>query len=318
MQLPEGSGLEALDKMLRRSIRYYSEVFKSDNFRKNIFRPIKLNPPVRLPTINDLKRPLESLLKGLDNAVSMFSARPESVDYGAVVNSFLPPGARLVKPQYPDNSNEIQFADIDGDNRSELIASYKSNDGIRTLILKKDSVQWFKMAEISNPEFDAIHYRNAADVAGDGKSYLLLGLSKQRERTLFAYSLSDGSARKIFSKNYGKLELQKTRIASGRAKDAIALWHEEIDGVYDIELVHWNGIDLENLNQSRYLTGKVIPYHVRKLRQNPNDATSWYNLADSLANAGDASSAARALEHGLRQNPDALLRSRFDALKNRL
>lgn len=323
MQLPKGSGLEVLDRLTRKSLQYYSGLIKSDRLPAIKLPDIKLPPvklpQIRLPSAEYLSRPVESLIKGLNNVVSQFTEKPEKVDYTAVVNSFLPPGARLLKPQYPENSNEIQFADLDSDGRNELVTSYKTADGIRTLVLKRDEVQWYKMAEISNPDFSQIHYRNSADVAGDGKKHLLLGLaSKLNNRVLFAYSLTDGSARKIFSREYSKLEVQKSRTPSGSTADAIAFWDEEASGIYNIDLVHWNGIDLEKLNPSRYLANKVVPYHIKNLRQNPEDTVSWYNLANSLSESGDTVKAARAVNLGLQHNPDALLRSKFDTLKTRL
>ena len=228
MQLPRGSGLEALDRITRRSLQYYADLLKSDRFQQGkLFPPIPaINvQSIKLPSAEDIKRPVESLIKGLNDVVSQVTARPEKVDYNAVVYSFLPPGAKLLKPQYPKNSNEIQFSDLDGDGRSELVTSYRTNEGIRTLILKKDEVQWRKFAEISNPEFDTIHYRNSADVAGDGKKYLLLGfVSRLQNRALFAYSLSEAGARKIFSRNYNKLELQKLRNPSGITKMTSHFW----------------------------------------------------------------------------------------------
>jgi len=185
--------------------------------------------------------------------------------------------------------------------------------------LKKDEVQWYKMAEINNPDFVAVHYRNSADVSGDGKKHLLLGLvSKQQKRELFAYTLTGDGARKIFSREYNKLEVQKSRTASGSVADAIAFWDEETAGVYNIDLVHWNGIDLESLNPSRYLANKVVPYYINNLRDNPDDTLSWYNLANSLSGAGDTVRAARAVDLGLRYNPDTQLRSKFDNLRSRL
>ena len=323
MQLPKGSGLEVLDRLTRKSLNYYSGLIKSNRLPAIKISAVKLPPvklpQIRLPSAEYLSRPVESLIKGLNSVVSQFTENPEKVDYTAVVNSFLPPGARLLKPQYPENSNEIQFADLDSDGRNELVTSYKTADGIRTLVLKKDEVQWYKMAEISNPDFSEIHYRNSADVAGDGKNYLLLGLtSRLNSRVLFAYALTDGSARKIFSREYSKLEVQKSRSASGSITDAIAFWDEEASGIYNIDLVHWNGIDLERLSPSRYLVNKVVPYHIKNLRQNPDDTISWYNLANSLSGSGDTVRAARAVDLGLRHNPDAMLRSKFDALKARL
>ncbi len=323
MQLPKGSGLEVLDKLTRKSLQYYSDLIKSNRLPAVRLPEIKfpdIKPPVvRLPSAEDLRKPVESLIKGLNNAVSQITEKPGKVDYHAVVNSFLPPGARLLKPQYPENANDIQFTDLDSDGRSELVTSYTTTDGIRTMVLKRDEVQWYKMAEISNPDFVAIHYRNSADVAGDGKKHLLLGLvSKHQRNVLLAYALTDDGARKLFNREYNKLEVQKSRTASGSIIDAIAFWDEEAAGIYNIDLVHWNGIDLEKLNPSRYLANKVVPYYIKNLRENPNDTLSWYNLASSLWGAGDTVKASRAVDLGLRHNPDTLLRSKFDALKSRL
>ncbi|MGI6227217.1 MAG: hypothetical protein ACOYJ1_13285 [Peptococcales bacterium] len=326
MQFPKGSGLEAIDKTIRRSLNYYNGVLKRYNAQiktgshgQSIIHALEKGPQIKLPSLNDLKRPVESFVKSLSDIAAQIVAKPEKIDYNAVVNSFLPPGARLLKPEYPENSGEIQFADLDGDNRNELVASYITSDGIRTIILKKDNVQWYKMAEISNPEFESIHYRNTANLGGDGKKHLVLGLvSKQKNRTLFAYSVTEGSSKKIFSRTYDKLEFQKTRIHSGRIKDAIAFWDEKSQGIYDIELLHWNGIDLENLNISRYMSGKVVPYYISKLRNNPRDTVNWYSLAKSLSIAGDTERAARAVDIGLRYNPDDSLKDRFNELKSRL
>ncbi|MGE5615164.1 MAG: hypothetical protein ACM3XR_12260 [Bacillota bacterium] len=327
MQFPKGSGLEAIEKTVNRSLKYYNGVLKrysalvkTGGPGQSIIRALEQGPRIKLPSLDDLKRPVESLVKSLGDIAAQITAKPEKIDYHAVVNSFLPPGARLLTPEYPEDSGEIQFTDLDGDNRNELVASYITSDGVRTIVLKKDNVQWYKMAEIDNPEFESIHYRNAADLGGDGKKQLVLGLaSRQRNnRTLFAYSVMDGGSKKIFSRNYDKLEFQKARAPSGRIKDAVAFWDEKSEGIYDIELMHWNGIDLEKLNTSRYIAAKVVPYYVNKLRGNPRDAVSWYNLAKSLSLAGDADRAARAVEIGLRYNPGDSLKERFNELKSRL
>ena len=325
MQMPKGSGLEVLDKVVRSSLKYYADTFKTDSLKQSIFGSTKRGPvfelpSFELPSLDSLKRPVEALVKGLNNAVAQFTAKPEKTDYYAVVNSFLPPGAKLLKPQYPENANEIQFADLDGDSRNELVASYKTNDGVKTLVLRKDEVQWYKMAEISNPEFEGIHYRNSANVAGDGKMYLLLGLtSKLQNRTIFAYSLDDGNARKIFSRKYSKLDLQKSRSTAGSsAKATLALWNEEAPDIYDIELVNWNGFELEQLDNTRYLAGKVVPYYIRKLKQNSKDAVNWYNLANAMSKSGNTANAATAVDLGLERNPDTQLKDRFNTLKNRL
>jgi hypothetical protein len=317
MQLPKGSGLEALDRMVRRSIRYYSNLFSTDRFRQSVMSALRNLPAIELPSLANLKRPVDSIVKTINNAVAQLTSKPATVDYHNIVNSFLPPGARLVKPQYPEQAGEIQFADLDGDGRSELIASCITGDGIRTLVLKKDEVQWYKMAEVSSPGFSGIHYRTCADISGEGKKDLLLGLvSGNQSRTLFAYSVSDGSSRKLFSKKYDKLEM--LRSSSRTSGDAVALWHEEAPGIYGIELVRWNGIDLEQLDRTRYLAAKVLPYYIRKLRQDPGDTASWYNLAGTFMEAGDRVNADRAVRYALELDPDPVMRDRLLELRQKL
>lgn len=319
MQLPKGSGLEVLDRLVRKSIRYYSGMWNSDQFRQSMLSSLKKLPAIRLPALDGLKRPVESIIKGLNNAVSQFSVKPEKIDYNNIVNSFLPPGARVIKPQYPENAAAIQFADLDGDGRSELVTSYVTGDGISTLVLKKDEVQWYKAAEIKCPGYTGIHYRSSADITGEGRKDLILGLSAaSKERTLFAFSVKEGDSKKIFSKTYGKIELLRGSGQSGAPKDAVALWHEKSPGIYDIELVRWNGIDLEQLDRTRYLAVKVLPYFIRRLRQDPHDTAGWYNLAETFLETGDRANAARAVKFGLEYGPDPEIKERLTELQSRI
>jgi len=333
MLIFRGTGLEPLEKVIRSSLdyysdtfkyysRFYSDVFNPDRIRRNLQHMISNPPAIKLPDLDSIRKPLEEFSRNLNYSLSQLVSRPrETVDYKAVVGTFLPPGAKLLRPQYPENSNEIQFADLDGDGRRELVASYKTNEGIQTLVLKRDSVQWYKIAEINAPEFKTIHYRNSAVVSSDGKPFLLLGMeSAPGKRTLFAYSLEGGGdARKIFSKDYSRIDLQKTRgstTAPGRAY--LALWHEVEPDIYDIELINWNGFELEKRDDRRYLANSVIPYYVRKLRNNPDDATSWYNFASCLAKTGNTAHALRAVDLGLARSQDGALSERFNTLRGRL
>lgn len=316
MQIPKGSGLEVIDRVVRSSLKYYSDLYSASGLNKSPFSlPVSFNPP----SLSSLRMPFESLAQGLNKIVSQLTGKTERVDYYSIVNSFLEPGANLVKPQYPTNSNEIQFTDIDGDGRSELVTSYRVSGGIKTMILKRDDVQWYKMAEISSPGTDAIHYRNSSKISTDDRNYLILGLtSKVQGRTLEAYSLEDGNARKIFSKKYDKLELVPIRGANGAYRTAIAFWNEQAPGVYDIELQNWNGIELSQIDSTRYLSGRVAPYYIHMLRRNPDNAANWYNLANTFLKSGRVSNAAIAVENGLARNPDSQLREMFTTLQSRM
>ena len=124
MQLPKGSGLEVLDRMVRRSIRYYSDLFSTDRFRQSMVSALKNLPTIELPSLANLRRPVDSLVKTLNDAVAQMTSRPAKIDYHNIVSSFLPPGASLIKPQYPENAGDIRLIDLDGDGRSELVTAY--------------------------------------------------------------------------------------------------------------------------------------------------------------------------------------------------
>lgn len=320
MPMPKDSGLEVLEGIVRRSMKYYSDAFRTLNTRLNNTYGTVGKTAIRLPSLDSVRDSVGKALKGLNNSVSQLTGKSERTNYIAVVSSFLPPGARLLKPQYPEGSNEIQFADLDGDNSSELITSYKTGDGIRTMILKKDEIQWYKLDEIYCPNCEGIHYRNSADMAGDGRNLLLLGLSAQDgARNVYAYSIENGNAKKIFNKKYNLLELKKPQGRySTESRASLALWNEESPEIYDIELVGWNGLELEQRDSTEYLEGKVVPYYVRKLRQNPNDTVSWYNLANTMAKSGNKANAASVIRLGLDRNPDQALREKFNMLNSRL
>lgn len=316
MQIPKGSGLEVIDRVVRNSLKYYSDLYTTSGLNKGSFSlPLTFNPP----SLSSLRMPFESLAQGLNKVVSQLTGKTERVDYYSIVNSFLEPGANLVKPQYPINSNEIQFADIDDDGRSELITSYRVSNGIKTMILKRDDVQWYKMAEISNPDAEAIHYRNSSKISTDGRNYLILGLtSKLQGRTLNAYSLEDVNGIKIFSKKYDKLELVPIRGTNGAYRTAIAFWNEQAPGVYDIELQSWNGMELSQLDSTRYLSGRVAPYYIHMLKRDPDNAANWYNLANTFLRSGRVGNAAIAAENGLARNPDNQLKEMFTSLQSRM
>ena len=52
MQLPKGSGLEALDRITRRSLQYYTDLLKSDRFQQGQFFPtIPTIPAINIQSI---------------------------------------------------------------------------------------------------------------------------------------------------------------------------------------------------------------------------------------------------------------------------
>jgi len=276
--------------------------------------------------------PLQTLLKGfegissnlsanLSTALSRITKRTAREDYDAVVKSLLPPHAKLLAPNYPLNSREIQIADIDGDTYNEVITSYRFNNEIRTAVLKKQGEKWYKDAESDGQEYDAVDYRGIADMTGKGKRLLLMGMaSKGKSSVLNGYSLENGKLNKVFSKNYQRFEiLYPKRNRSALAKAQLAVWNKNEAGSYDVELYGWDGKQLEPLgNTASYYYTNMAPYFAGKIKQEPYTPSNWYHLASALEKSGAYRDALTAAGIGIRLDKNSEYREKFLAIRNRI
>jgi hypothetical protein len=327
---PKGSGLEQIIKALDKKYpgltqgRPIQWPFSNNNVKKTVdTRPLNIqNPMQSLQKIqNSVQNIVSDLTKNITTTISQFTKKEPQEDYNAVVAGFTPPGTRLIVPEYPSGSEAILLSDLDGDSQNELIASYRHNDGsLRTLILKKLQYNWVKQAEITNTGTESIHYRNIADITGNKKVHLLLGLnSNKKHRTLYGYSLEGTGISELFSKNYSKLEvlgIGKSKTASGKPR--IALWNENDDKTYDIEYMGWNGNQLDTLDAERYYYKKVLPYYARMVKKNPNEVYNWYVFADALAKAGAKEDALNVINYGRKRDRNSEYTDKFLNLANRL
>lgn len=327
---PKGSGLEQLTKMLESRYPGFSlaklaeapfKQYKTKNSAD--IRPLNIPNPVQ--SLQRLQTSMQSMVSGLaqnlTSTISQITRKTPQEDYAAVARNFLPLEAKLLKPRYPEDSGEILLADIDGDAQDELIASYKLNDmALRTMVLKKQKDEWTKVADIINPDYEEIHYRNIANITGNGKLQLVLGLAaKGKPRTLHGYSIDTGGAKKLFSRNYHKLEvLGLPGQKSSLSRTQFAIWNESDDETYDIEMMGWDGIQLAGMDTDRYYNKKVLPYYVRQLKQQPGNTTNWYQLADALAKAGAKKDAMTIIDSGMERDRSSEYKEKFQTLKSRI
>jgi len=323
---PKGSGLEQIIKMLEARYPDFSlaklaeSTFKQYNTKKQTdIRPLNIPNPVQ--SLQKLQTTVQSMVSGLTSSLSQITGLGPKEDYVAVARNFIPREAKLVKPQFPADSGEILLADIDGDSHDEVIASYKLDDpALRTMVLKKRKDEWTKIAEIINPDFEEIHYRNMANITGHGKQQMVIGLASHgKTKTLHGYSLEAEGFKKLFSRNYHKLEaLGLPGQKSSLPRTQFALWNENCDGAYDIEVMDWDGIALATTDSSRYYNRKVLPYYIRQLKQNPVKTSNWYLLADALAKAGAKKEAISVIDSGMKRDRSFEYADKFQSLKSRL
>lgn len=322
---PKGSGLEQLGRIMRNS--YNSALAVKNTCSKSNKPKIKKYTKTKGITFNkpNLKDPLEtlrgsvqSISKGLNNVLGQITKKPEVIDYTAIVRNFIPDNAMLLKPKLPNGAQEIMQADLDGDRRNELIATYRSNEGVRTVILKAQDDRWQKAAEIYHQTNEEIDYRNAVNLTGENKLDLLIGMAGgSYANTLYGYTLAEGAATRLFSHEYNWVELvRRSKDNSRGRKETLSLWNKKADGDYDIEVLDWTGLQLERAeNDVYYYRTRVVPYYLKKARQNPSTISGWYRLAESLIKAGAYRDAMRIAEAGSRQSQDQQFKDKFILLK---
>lgn len=263
-----------------------------------------------------------NLIEGLASKVTQLTKNFTGEDYNKAVRDFIPADAELIKPRHLSNTGELGLADIDGDKKEELIASYRNGAGVGTIVLKKYNDQWFKEGELVIPGYKSINFRDTSDLTGSGRQQLLIGLpSNDGKQTLHAYEMEGGAFKKLFERSCTKFELLggKRAGADPAGRNQLAFWDKESDGSYGIELAHWNGIGLEAIkDKSRYYEKRVLPMQVQQVRRNPYSPIMWYNFANVLAESGYSEDALTAVRTGMDLDRDSAYTVKFAELKKRL
>ncbi len=286
-------------------------------FPIKLFFPTRTNVSKALSPIN----PLESLVKGINKQLSGIIKPQPRESFDEIVEKFIPQDSVVLAPKYPSHSKSIGFADLDGDLQNELIVSFRNANEIKTMILKKENDTWYKAAEVETEGFESINYREFIDLTGEGKKQLIIGFSSQgKAAELHGYSLGESSLNELFTLNYNRLQVLKTPGNDRNTSDVrLAIWNREDSGAYNVELLKWNGTQLEAINDAgTYYSDNVVPYCLRKVKKEPYVPQNWYNLTDSLVKAGLLRDALTAIEVGMRYDLSPELSDKFAALKDRI
>ncbi len=287
---------------------------RSNPFGNLTRRPANLPNPIRNLFSADGQNPFRNLFSTLSSTVSGLTKKPQE-DYNKVLKGFIPEDAYLLTPQYPPDSQNFRLADIDGDSRSELLATYRQNDEIKTLILKKQGETWGVADEILHPQHDNLHYRGIADITGQGRKQLLFGMTSEgKPASLYGYTYEDNKSKQLFTQEYDQFEIVRH---SRSPKACFAVWNRKDADSYDINVLQWDGTKLEPVpNSSGYYLRNVAAYYANKVKKNPRSAAGWYNLADALIKAGEYKDALTAIEEGNRSDRNMLYADKFADLKN--
>jgi hypothetical protein len=277
--------------------------------RKNVNRKVY----TRKTPVNN---PLQTLLQGVSTGLTQITRSFAREDYDTVIPKLLPADAKVITPQYPEKADKYLLSDADGGSRNELVVTCKDQDVIRTIAFKKQNDQWHKVAEVGNSGYDDLKYRSMADLTGQEKKQLLLGFTqKDNSSILHGYHLENGNFKELFFRPYHKMDV----VGGENGKAQLALWTKKESGTYDVELLHWNGTQLEPLQKANsYYHDRVLPYYAQRVKQMPQSPVNWYQLADALEKAELREDALTALNVGLGRKMDTALREQYLALKKKI
>lgn len=281
-----------------------------------IRRPCNDNPLTPINPFESLFNGLNKQLYGLNSQLSGILRRKPNENFDEIIGRFIPEGSSILTPKYPLNSKRNLFGDLDGDSKDELIVSFRHVNEIKTIVLKKEDNDWYKAAEISNSGYDGIHYREVVDLTGEGKKHLILATeSEGKTPVLRGYSLDNGIFNEMFNLSYNRLQVLKESLNNRHSPAKLAVWKREENDAYNVELLQWNGSELESLNDNAtYYSNNVVPYYVKKVKREPDSPHHWYNLADALSKAGSNRDALTASRVGMGYDLSPELREKFETL----
>jgi hypothetical protein len=309
--------LNEFSKTLRELLSKYSSFYFSDRSKRKTTYGLK--PGTGTPAIPAVFKDIPARLsKSLSQGLAQMRKTTLGEDYNAVVTRFIPENASAVFPRLPAGSRGIQWMDVDGDRQNELISSYRYDNELWTVVLKKENDKWRKMAEINHLKYDTLYYRGKADIAGEGKVHLLVGLaSKGSAPVLHGYSFDNGKMIENFSHSYHRLDVLLPAQTDKRQR--LALWSRQDTGGYDIELLQWNGTKLEpNDDTALYYSYHVVPQYVSNVKRAPASPSNWYNLADALVKAGAYRDASMVIKIGMMQDVNSTFKEKFEALNGKI
>lgn len=290
-------------------------------YQKNRGQNLPTRANIRVPGLMPFSvNPLERLFNGLNKQFSTISARQPRENFYEIAQRFVPEGGNILTPQYPLNSNSISYGDLDGDLQDELIVSFRHTDEIKTIVLKKATDNWYKATEIADLGYESVHYREVVDLTGEGKKQLILALkTKGNTSDLRGYSFDKDSFNEIFNISYNRLEVLKVPGNNRNStKSNLAIWNKDEDDAYNIQLLEWNGSQLESLRDvSTYYSDSVVPYYLRKVKRQPDSPQNWYNLANALDRAGMNRDAIITSEVGSQYDLNGQFKDKFEALINK-
>ncbi|MFT9849720.1 hypothetical protein [Aneurinibacillus sp. REN35] len=215
------------------------------------------------------------------------------------IQTFLPPGSKLLAPDRPKGIPAIQKVDINGDGADEVLVTYRTNGKEQNpsiMLLQKQHDSWKTIWTYKGQGYD-IDTMRLTDLTGDGKIELLVGwkMGISAGSGLDIFTWDEQMIRKLDSKGYHELELIRYN-----ADILLAIWQKDTGEAYMIDVLQWKEGRLSSAPEAypTYFT-KVMTYYEQKIKERPDAAYYWYYLADAQQKAQKPEQALQSAEKGL-------------------
>lgn len=206
------------------------------------------------------------------------------------VQSYLPPGAKIIELEESYKRPALLLADLDGDGVGEIIAAYRWQGETYVIVLKKHWENWYVMDNIKGKGYN-VTYLNAVPITSRNINSLIIGWQIGAIWSqLDILQWTDQGFKHIIPDNisYSKIEVED--MPGINEKDGIyeiALWMHDTGEAYKVEVYRWNGKGLApSLDVYPYYFKKVAAYYEQKVKEMPEAAFYWYYLAYAQLKAG--------------------------------
>ncbi|MBN6187609.1 VCBS repeat-containing protein [Aneurinibacillus sp. BA2021] len=212
------------------------------------------------------------------------------------IQTFLPPGSKLLAPDRPEGVPAIQKADLDGNHIEDIIVTYRTNETPYIMLLQKQNEGWKTVWTYKGQGYDIDTVR-LVDLTGDGRKELLVGwrMGLSAGNGLDVFTWDTQTMRKLGSTGYHKLEP-----VQHHNRTLLAIWQKDTGDAYMVDVLQWKGETLRSAPEAypAYFP-KVVAYYEQKVKEAPLSSFYWYYLADAQQKAQQPEQALRSAEKGL-------------------
>lgn len=227
----------------------------------------------------------------------------EGKDIISLISRYLPPMSELAVLEKPNRKPAICLVDLDGDEVPEIAAIYKKQGEYYLIILKNYNGNLYTAYKFKGIGYN-VNYFNVAPITGNNRNDLMVGWQIGgiwSQLDIFTWN-EEGLKQVIQDEMYySKVEIVNISSSeSKKEKVSIALWKHDTAEAYKVEVYKYiNGKLIVDEEIYPYYFKKVANYYNDKLKENPENTSYYYYLADSEMKAKMFKEALATIEKGL-------------------